>query len=120
MANASLSLKIINTGAITDLMLNGCSNLISYIVKEMENYITGLYLQLDANTEEDEGQLIDLLNHEKLPLDKKKAIVEKVNTKIIDLKNIEDSEVADFLLETSKVISKWKNIILYYHWRGYT
>lgn len=95
---------------------SNCTDLMAYVDRNVETYIDGLYLKLEHNTQENEGLLVDLLNHKTLTLEKKKAVVDKVDTKVIDLENITDSEVAEYLLVESMVVAKWANIIFYYQW----
>lgn len=105
-----------NTKNYYSISESGCHELISYIEIEIESYMASLYLNLANNTEEQEGKFIELLNHNNLSLDTKFKLIDKVNTKIKELENIEDSEIAEYLLQTSKVAAIWNNVIYYYHW----
>ena len=98
------------------ILESGCQELISYVDSDIETYVSNLYLCIETNSEEQEDKLVDLLNHNKLSLDNKFKVVDKVNTKIVELENVEDSEVVEYLLQTSKVVPKWDNLIYYYHW----
>jgi len=98
------------------ILESGCQELISYVDSDIETYVSNLYLDIETNSEEQEDKLVDLLNHNKLSLDNKFKVVDKVNTKIVELEYVEDSEVAEYLLQNSRVVPKWDNLIYYYHW----
>ncbi|WP_031529879.1 YobI family P-loop NTPase [Dyadobacter crusticola] len=101
-----------NFYAITE---SGCEPLKSYIRQAMDDYITNVYLPLEDNVAEDEAALLVLLNEDKLSSDKKKEIVEKVSTKVIDIKNVKNTEIVQYLLEASRLVPTWQNLIHYYH-----
>lgn len=92
-----------------------CSDLIKYINHQIDGYVSELYLSITDNTKEEEDSLVDLLNHEKLSQENKEAIIDQVETKIIDMESIELLEVAKYLLSASKLVPKWPNLIYYYH-----
>ncbi|WP_316840034.1 hypothetical protein [Pedobacter gandavensis] len=94
---------------------SGCAHLTTYIDQYIDSYVSGVYLMLDKNTEEDEGALLDLLNHANLSVENKEAVIDQVNTKVIDIENVELIEIAQLLLQTSKLTAKWQNLIYYYH-----
>lgn len=91
-----------------------CQPLIIYIDENIETYIENLYLKLEENSEEDETLLIYLLEHHKLSLDNKIKIIQKVETKISDLIEVEDVEVCKNLIEQSKTEASWENLIYYF------
>ncbi|WP_448104342.1 YobI family P-loop NTPase [Pedobacter panaciterrae] len=91
-----------------------CESLIQYVDDNLETYITDIHLMLEQNTREDEVVLIDLLNHAKLSIELKTEVIEKTDTKIIDIENIEFEEVAKQLLDSSKLTAKWQNLTDYY------
>ncbi|MGJ1432481.1 hypothetical protein ACR79M_13025 [Sphingobacterium spiritivorum] len=105
-----------NTKNYYSISESGCQELISYVETDIETYIANLYLNLTSNTEEQEEKFIELLNHNNLSLDTKFKVIDKVNTKIKELESIEDSEIAEYLLQTYKVAPIWNNLIYYYHW----
>lgn len=77
----------------------------------ISEYINNVYLKLDTNIQEEEDCLIILLNYEDLSLKEKNAIIQKVETKISKLSEIETQEVEDLLLENSKLQPNWSDII---------
>ncbi|WP_225370222.1 hypothetical protein [Methanobrevibacter arboriphilus] len=90
---------------------SNCDNLIKYIENEISEYINNVYLKLENNTKENENCLIELLNNEYLDIKEKESIIKQVETKILNLSNINDNEVKDLLLNNSKLIPNWENIL---------
>jgi hypothetical protein len=90
---------------------SNCNSLITYIDSNISEYINNVYLKLEANTQEGEEYLIELLNNSKLTGKDKSAIIQKVETKISDLIKIDDIEIDNILLKNSKVKPVWKNVI---------
>lgn len=90
---------------------SNCLNLINYIEANIKDYIANVYLKLETNTKEDEKWLIKLLNNKTLTDKEKTAIIQKVETKVFDLEKIDDVAIDNILLQNSKVIPTWKNII---------
>jgi hypothetical protein len=85
--------------------------LIKYIDDNIKNYITNVYLKIETNMREDEECLILLLNNEKLDKKDKIAIIQKIKTKISNLEKIEDLEIENALIQSSKIGATWGNII---------
>lgn len=96
------------------LILNsGCVNLNKYISHNIETYISQVFLSLENNTEEKENTIIDLLNNDNLSIDYKKKIIKKQTSRINDITDI-DSELWEIILQDSKVVASWNNLIAYY------
>lgn len=81
------------------------------IDQNIQDYVENIYLQIEQNTEEEENSLIALLNHNKLSDQLKDRIIDKVNTMVSLIEDIEDPDVQALLLARSKVKAKWENII---------
>jgi hypothetical protein len=91
---------------------SNCMELTSYINNNILEYIGNIYLKLNANTQEKEDYLIILLNNERLAEKEKTAIIQKVETKISNLEEIETDEITNILLKESKVVPTWSNLII--------
>lgn len=92
---------------------SGCDKLITYIDSNLEKYIKNIYLTIDQNTSENEETYVELLNSQ-MPLEIKKKVIDKVQTKINTLTQIEQNEVDAYLLERSKVKPSWENLAGYF------
>ena len=86
-------------------------NLVSYVEENIKDYIANVYLKLENNTKEDEIWLIKLLNNKTLTEKEKTAIIQMTETKVSDLEKIDDIEIENILLQNSKVIPTWKNLV---------
>ena len=87
------------------------TNLIDYIEANINDYIANVYLRLETNTKEDEECLVKLLNSKNITEKEKTAIIQKVETKVSTLSKINSVEVKTLLLENSKLIPNWTDII---------
>ena len=96
------------------MIISNCEPLLKYINDEINTYVENVYLKLENNVNEDEESLKMLLNNEDLDIKLKFKIIEKLNTKILDLSSIKDKEVKEKLLINNKVVPKWNNVIDYY------
>ncbi|GHT67730.1 putative membrane protein YobI [Bacteroidia bacterium] len=90
---------------------SNCIELASYIEDNISEYINNVYLKLESNTQESEDCLLILLNNETLSKEQKISIIQKIGTKISDLKDIETIEIENLLLQNSKVKPIWANLI---------
>lgn len=88
--------------------------LIDYINSNIKTYVDDVYLKLENNKLEYENSLIKLLNDEDLSIKSKVKIIQKVETKVSDLKKINDVEIKTQLLINNKVTPNWGNAIDYY------
>lgn len=91
-----------------------CYPLIEYINSDINTYAENVYLKIEENKFEKEENLVKLLNNEKLDKVLKIKIIQKVETKIVELNKINDLSIKAHLLLNNKVIPKWNNVIDYY------
>lgn len=91
-----------------------CDSLSEYIHENIDDYIRQVYLKLENNREEVENTFIELINHEELSEENKKALIQFTNTKVTELENIENLADKALLLFNLKVESHWENLIHYY------
>ncbi len=86
-------------------------NLIKYVDENIDKYIENVYLKIESNTKETEEFYIDILNNKNISIENKTKIIEKVETVISDVNNIEDLDIIRQLLVESKILATWKNLI---------
>lgn len=86
---------------------------ISYIDKNLNEYIANIWLPLEQNKHEEEKYLLELLNNETINDETKIEIIEKTETKINDLETIKNHDVDQELLFANKVVASWDNLIHY-------
>jgi hypothetical protein len=96
------------------ILKSDCKPLINYIHANIATYVEDVYLKLEENKLESESGLIKLLNNENLSSKLKVKIIQKVETKISDLSNINELEIKTQLLINNKLLPIWKNVINYY------
>lgn len=96
------------------ILQSNCKPLIDYINSNINTYVEDVYLKLEQNNSESEEALLELLNNVDLEDKLKIKIIQKVDTHISDLSNIEDIEIKKQLLTNLKVVTNWKNVIDYY------
>jgi len=90
-------------------------HLIQYIETNINDYIKNVYLRISTNINEKEESFIELLNNENIENDNKESIISQIKTKITKLSSINDSSLYSFLLEKSKVIPIWENLLFVYN-----
>lgn len=96
------------------ILKSECKPLIDYINSNINTYVDNVYLKLEENKFEDENSLIKLLNDTNLSSKSKIKIIQKVETKISELKNINEFEIKTQLLINNKVTPKWNNVVDYF------
>jgi len=85
-----------------------------YINSNIQEYITEVYLKLPNTQKEDEYRFEKLLKNENLDEEIKVQIIEKVETSISKLKNLESLPIKKALLDNKRVLPIWENIEDYY------
>lgn len=96
------------------ILQSNCKTLIDYINSKINTYVEDVYLKLEQNISESEKFLLELLNNADLEDKLKIKIIQKVNTLISNLSDIDDIEIKKQLLINLKVVANWKNVIDYY------
>lgn len=102
---------LFSTANYTSIIEGSLSSMIDYISANLELYINSVYLKIETNTDEPLENYLKLLNNEFLDEDLKEKLIIQVNTKIIDIKAIEDTNLWYTLFEYSKVSPVWENIL---------
>lgn len=96
------------------ILQSNCKPLIDYINSNINTYVEDVYLKLEQNISESEEALLEILNNVDLEDKLKIKIIQKVDTLISNLSDIEDIEIKKQLLTNLKVVANWKNVIEYY------
>lgn len=103
--------SLFSTANFTSILKSSLAPLIDYISSNLELYINSVYLKIETNTEEPIENYLKLLNNESLEDELKEKLILQVNTKIIDIKTINESDLWYTLFEHSKVTPIWENIL---------
>ncbi|MCD4729186.1 MAG: hypothetical protein K8R74_01200, partial [Bacteroidales bacterium] len=96
------------------IKLSDLQNLIEYVESCIDEYIASVYLKLESNTDEPLEFLIELLNNDEVSIEDKEKIINNTETIVYDVNEIEDLKVVNLLLNESKVLAIWENIISIY------
>ena len=99
-----------NTSNYEAVMNSKATNLIKYVHSDIDNYVEKCYLLLPENSKEKANRLVELLNS---GLDKEtlNAILNKTETIIPILAEIDNKEIYDLLLETNAIAPTWENLL---------
>lgn len=98
----------------TTILKSDRNQLIEYINSNITKYVNDVYLNLENNKFEEENNFIKLLNDINLSSKSKVNLIQKVETKISDLLDIDDTKIKTQLLIHKRVIPNWSNVIEYY------
>ena len=104
-----------NKSNYSAILNSECDSLIEYIQSYINTYVKNVFLEIPENSQEREDTLISLLNNDHVTLQYRKAVVKKVDTKIIDPNELISEEMIHFILEEGKLIPSWKNILYFYN-----
>lgn len=96
------------------ILKSDCKPLIDYIHANIANYVEDVFLKLEENKLESESGLIKLLNNENLSSKLKVKIIQKVETKIQKIWDVEELDISEQLLLNNKLLPSWENVIEYY------
>lgn len=102
------------TGNYGYILSKGYDFQIKYIESNIDEYVEFVYLKLENNTKDILEHYKQLLNYPDLDIDLKKEVIEKVETYIEDVSEIEDNSVVDLLYKHSKAKATWDNILYSY------
>lgn len=96
------------------VLISDCYPLIEYMNSNINLYVENVYLKLKDNKFDTEQYIRKLLNDNNLKDSFKFKIIQRIETKISELKNIKDLGTKSLLLINNKVIPNWNNVIGYY------
>lgn len=104
----------LQTQNFTIILESQCTHLIQYIEDNIESYISDVLLNLMNNNDESEESIIQLLNYEHLSNENKELIIQKNNTRITSITEIDDIDLWELPFKYSKVLPTWENIYMFY------
>lgn len=108
----------LNNANYTTIKTSGCTQLITYIDNNLDEYISNVFLMIPENTEESENFVTELLHKEEeiLEIGKRLEIVEMQNCLISKLSILEEMEFSllERIVQKSKMAATWENVITYY------
>lgn len=96
------------------ILKSECKSLINYINSNISTYVENVYLKLEENIYETEVALLELLNNVDLEDKLKVKIIQKVETKISDIQEINEVKIKAQLLKNNKATPNWNNVIDYF------
>ncbi len=99
----------------TLILKSKTDNLINYIQENIEQYVKNVLLKLENNTKEIKYYYLSLLNNKDLSIELKNKVIKKIETKIEDLKEVNDIETQNILLKNNKIEPLWENILLIFN-----
>lgn len=105
-----LILRKCNLSAIKEA---GYSPLLNYINKNINVYLTNVFMKLETNINENIETIIELLNREDISEDIKNGIVDKENFELPNISTI-PKLLWNKIIYTFKVRISWGNVITYY------
>lgn len=88
--------------------------LISYIDKNINEYLVRVFFRLLKNTNEKEEYIIELLNNEEVNSNNKIRIVKEIKFVVSDVSRINSKELCSEIIKNYKITVYWKNIINYF------
>lgn len=97
------------------ILNSDCEPLKRYIQEFLVDYLERVFLKLPNNTNESEETLLKLLNDINLDSDLRVRILQKQDTKVKDIRNIENISIQFELLKNNKIEATWDNIINHYY-----
>lgn len=92
------------------IMSCGIESLKKYIHDFINAYLFDVYLKIDKNVNEELQSYVSLLNNSSVEFDIKEQLIQKVNTIIDDIKQIENNDVRDLLFKYKKIAVSWNNV----------
>ena len=88
--------------------------LISYIDKNINEYLVRVFFRLLKNTNEKEEYIIELLNNEEVNSNNKIRITKEIKFVVSDVSRINSKELCSEIIKNYKITVYWKNIINYF------
>lgn len=105
-----------NISNYTLINASDCNYLIKYVDDNINGYLNNIFFSKESNNSESEESIISLLNNPNISDGDRDKIIEKQDTKLIEIQKIEDSTLLKNLFKQSKVIATWENVIVYYEY----
>ena len=96
------------------ILTSNCTPLINYIIKNIDYYVSEIFLTLPENNDEEEQFLLKLLNNKDVSEDNKKAIIEKEDLKYSNIELV-PNEWWNELIQQNKLTPLWQNLLTYFN-----
>ncbi|WP_273275030.1 hypothetical protein [Maribacter polysiphoniae] len=88
---------------------------LTYVDKEIEFYVTNVFLALENNTKESEKALKSLLNNKDLTVPTRKLILKSTSPIFQKLSDFEEIEIKAEVLNELAIVSCWENVMDYFN-----
>ncbi|RYF26792.1 MAG: hypothetical protein EOO42_00625 [Flavobacteriales bacterium] len=102
------------TGQYTFLRQFEDEKILSYVQKNISEYLSNVLLKLDGNTEESENSILAILNNEDVPKEQKIQLLAKQTVKIQALINVQNTELWTDVVHANKMAPTWYNVTVYF------
>ncbi|AXF55278.1 hypothetical protein [Salicibibacter kimchii] len=100
----------------TIIQESNCDQMKDYIMENIEEYIENVVIELKSNVEESEYVLVELLNNPNINNYHKEEMIKSQKRDIEMVTKVEDQEMWNMLVDNSKLIPSWFNVIRYYQY----
>ena len=91
---------------------------VTYLKQNINNnineYVEQVLLKLENNTEEEINVVVSLINNSNVKSENVDLLIEKLNFKLSNISEIENSTFWSTLMIWEKIEANWKNVLLYY------
>jgi hypothetical protein len=91
---------------------SGCEKLIHRVDSNINEYLEQVYFKIETNVNEEEGYLKLLLNNSTIESKNIFLIIQKTETKINDINDVNLITLRQYLLSESKVVPSWHNLFV--------
>jgi hypothetical protein len=93
---------------------SGYPKLISYVEKQLSDYLTHVYLKMTEYQYMDSNHFVTLLNNDTIALELRRQVIAKTTTLVPLITELTHAALDDVLLEWSLVEATWYNVIMAY------
>ena len=90
---------------------SNCKELIEYIDDCFNDYLSDVYLILPKNNAEELDFYMKLLNKEDVDEKVSELIIRKVNTKVVNITELNNESIKLQLLNNNKIVESWDNVL---------
>ena len=104
----------LNYKNLTIIRGSEATKLIDTIDENLAEYWSDVLYELNENKQESEDTLLYLLNHEDSDDESSEHVIQKIETKVIDITLVKNKELWVTLLAENKIYPNWDNLLHYY------
>src|SRR6478672_10493147 len=109
----SYFLILFDRANFTTISNSGALNLFNYVKRQIDDYVTNVFLKLNSNDKESEDSIVEILNHDELDDDLKLEVIGNTHFTISDITKVDNGNWK-YLLIYRRVKITWDNVIEYY------